>query len=421
MKKILFILRNLPRNDISIQKLFSGYEALSGTHSTTLMIAEGLARRGWASAVHIVNGGKIHHSEVKNFDNLDKAASWISNETVIWSYNGDNKILNSLNRAGLLPIVWSHIHVPKEVRSWLLSGVIRGLLTVSDTARLPFLRSKYHSRIGRVYNPLSPVFGAVGDRVIGSNNAHEIVFTGYMNVSKGAHRLMQLWPCIRRLEPKANLILAGSERLYGSERDVGPSGLSSPAFEMKYLAPIIAEFGSLEKAGIITAGLLPPVELKRIYLKCRLGIVNLNLHDFTETFCCTATEMLASGLPVFGVARGALPETIGLSGGAYLSDQENLQNSAQEFVDLYNDKMRLLRMGEDGIFYAKQYYSLDHVLNKWEQLLDAPDRLEEKTGDWRGPRTKRFLVEKWTGKLRLEKVLNLAVNTVRLIRLTARQ
>lgn len=412
MKRVLFILRDLPRSPLSIENLFGGREALSGTHLSTLLVAEGLARRGWEVGMLIVKGGQLTATGMKNFDSVEQAAAWTANAQVIWSYYGDDAIADRLSEAGLRPILWSHIHVPGVVREWLRSGKIAGLLTVSDTARLTLLRSKTHTRIGRIYNCLAPIFEEPATPVTDRHAAGAIVFAGYLNVSKGAHRLLQLWSHVRRLEPAAKLLLAGSERLYGSSRPVGPSGLASPDFEAQYLAPIVKEFGSLERAGIHPAGLLTPVALRDLYLQCRLGIVNPNWRDYTETFCCSATEMLATGLPVFSVARGALPESIGLTGGAWLTQHEDLRQAASELVMLIRDEARLKRMGSTGAEFVRRHYGLPQVVTAWERALSDPAKLEFHTGAWRGPKTSRYRIEKWAGKLGLESLLNTATQAV---------
>ena len=408
MKRALFVLRDLPRATVSIESLFAGREALSGTHLCTLLVAEGLARRGWEIGLLSVRGGSLTQTAIEGFSTVAEAASWAANAHVVWSYYGDDPILDQLNQAGLRPILWSHIHVPGIVREWLRDRKVAGLLTVSDTARLTQLRSRAHRRVGRVYNCLAPVFAEPVTASAQRYTQGAIVFAGYLNVSKGAHRLLQMWQRVRRLEPGAKLLLAGSEKLYGSDRAVGPSGLAAPAFEEQYLAPIIAEFGSLENAGIYPAGLLQPVALRDLYQQCRLGIVNPNWHEYTETFCCSAAEMLATELPVFSVARGALPETIGRTGGAWLTGHEDLQQAASELATLIRDPDRLRQLGRTGAQFVRQHYGLGHIVDAWERVFGDPSRLDLHAGPWRGPTNVRYRMERWAGKLNLEPLVTSA-------------
>ena len=52
-----------------------------------------------------------------------------------------------------------------------------------------------------------------------------------------------------------------------------------------------------------------------MFNEASLGFINFNWDSFTETFCCAAMEILATELPVFSYAAGALPETLGQTGG----------------------------------------------------------------------------------------------------------
>jgi hypothetical protein len=64
--------------------------------------------------------------------------------------------------------------------------------------------------------------------------------------------------------------------------------------------------------------------------------------------------MLATGLPVFSVARGALPESIGRSGAALLARHELVVHSAREFADLVMYPGRLARLCAAGRAYVRE-------------------------------------------------------------------
>jgi Glycosyl transferases group 1 len=213
------------------------------------------------------------------------------------------------------------------------------------------------------------------------------------------HRVRELWRHVRRASPGIRLLLAGTERLCGSERDLGPFGFARPDFELRYVAPLVAEFGSLEAAGIEPVGLLSPHALRELYACASLGVVNMNWNEYAETFCCAATEMLATGLPVFSVARGALPETIGGSGGAVLTRQESPAGAAREFCELVADPSRLARLGTAGRSYVREAYALERALDEWERLLQQDDRIEQLSGPWRGPRNAQYFLELAAGRL----------------------
>jgi glycosyltransferase involved in cell wall biosynthesis len=288
-------------------------------------------------------------------------------------------------------------------------GRIREILTVSDTARLPLLRSPLHERIGRIYNALSPAFEAstpsVDDASPHRFTNKRIVFSGSPTENKGAHRLLAMWSHVREADPSAVLQLAGTGRLYGDSRPIGPYGISPPEFESKHIAPLVAKFGSLDAAGIEPLGLLTPNELRQVYEGSTLGIVNLNWRNYTETFCCAAVEMLAAGLPVFSVARGALPEVIGSSSGAYLSKTESVEREAKELLMLLSNSRRLAEMGAAGLTYARREYGWARIIRQWEDVLASASDIEAVSGEWRGPVGLRYWLERGSGRLGMGRLL----------------
>lgn len=347
---------------------------------------------------------------------LADAARWVGSGRPVWVYQGDDAILDRLNSEGLKPSVWAHVHPSRANREWLETGRIRDLFTVSDTARISLLRSPSHAFVGRVYNPLSTVFEASDAGfttcALQRYRRKRVVFSGHPSRTKGVHRLLRMWSHVREADSSAVLQLAGTGKLYGDSRPLGPHGISHPDFESQHVTPLITKFGSLEAAGVQPCGLLSPRELRKLYEQSSIGIVNLNWGEYTETFCCVAVEMLATGLPVFSVARGALPETIGSSNGAYLSRQESARREAGELVSLLQDDQLLEALGSSGAAYVRKEYSWTRILEGWEELLSAPAEIEALVTKWRGPRTLRYWVERSTGRLGVGWLLNWAQQAV---------
>jgi hypothetical protein len=195
--------------------------------------------------------------------------------------------------------MWLHTDIERKYLDWLRTGELDAIVTVSDLARITALRWPYYCRIGRVHNPLNPFFArqATG----GSDqryHSQRVVFSAYLGETKGAHRVLEMWPYVRQRLAGATLVMAGSSKLYGQSRATGPLGVASAEFESRHIEPLIRTWGSLDACGIAMPGLLTPAALRDLYWTAALGIVNPNWHQATETFSCTAIEMLSSSLPV---------------------------------------------------------------------------------------------------------------------------
>lgn len=404
--RCLFILRELPRPVVSVGNAIKGLEALSGTHASGLLVAEGLARNGHSVGMCILSGQELMDGTCRTFTSLKEASHWVGDGRVIWLSYGDESILGRLLSEGLKPAIWTQLPVTRTERAWLEDGTITGLITVSDTCRMPLIRSKLHASVGRIYNPLAPIFTETAQRPPDRYERHVVAYAGAAGPTKGLHRLLETWRHVRKRDPRAILRIAGTGRLYGSVRELGQFGIASPEFESQYVAPIAEEFGSLSAAGIETVGLLSPMQLRDLYASASLGVVNMNWSEFTETFCCAATEMLATGLPVFSVARGALPETIGRSGGAFLTKQFMAQDAAEELASLLSNATHLSTLGQLGRQYVCREYGWDRIVREWSNLLRHDSNVEELSGPWRGPRSLRYFVESTVGRLGMPWVID---------------
>lgn len=405
--KVLFVVPDLPRPSVSVRGITRGTEALSGSHVSVLLVADYLAGRGHEVGIYVGSGDVLTETHARHFDRLDPALAWVGDGRVVLCSWDEPHTAEELKRADVRPVVWLHVHVSRAMLGALEANEYEGLLVVSDTTRLTSLRSRARRRIGRVYNPVNPFFGARVPAAPDRYASGSIVSAGYFGESKGVHRLLAMWPKIRAARPSAMLSIAGSSRLYNAGRRVGSLGLADPAFEEKYLLPLVRQFGSLEAAGVRPVGLLSPDGLRTLYSKSALGVLNLNWDDFTETYSCAAVEMLATELPVFGVAVGALPETVGHSGGAVLAGTPDLGAAADQLIGLLDRPDRLAELGRRGREFVLERYSLPRIGDAWERLLRCPaSELASSSGRWSGTRGLRYWIEWTAGVAGLGGVLN---------------
>ena len=397
-KRVLFVILSLPRPMISVRGLITGHEAMSGTHSTSLLVADSLAKRGWDVGMLTLDGGRLTETSVVTFNDFTQAHSWLGNNRAVWCYHGNAGIMEKFRKANIRPVVWSHIDLSSEISGWLDQDWITGVVTVSDFCRLALLHHSKHRRIGRIYNPLNPFYADdKGTQRIELEYPRQAVFSGFVGESKGAHHMFQCWRHVRRALPDAQLVVAGSARLYRDDASIGPYGVASPEFEKLYIYPLVQEFGSLEQAGVRLVGLLSPLELRSLYQQSSLGVVNLNAHNATETFSCSGVEMAACGLRVFSMASAALPETIGFTGNAVLVTQP--AQLVPAFVDALSQPKDLKNI-EAQQQQVRDRYRLSRILDYWEELLLAPaDRFYNLAGPWQYNKNFRYIVKKMLARI----------------------
>jgi hypothetical protein len=403
--RFLFILKELPRPVIAVEDIVGGKEGVSGSLSSSLIVADRLSRRGNDVGVVVVREGQSVRGHFKSLAGLSEAMTWVDGGNTLWCSWGDEETLPRLQAIGCRPVVWLQVPMTPSLLQGLESGQLAGMIMVSDTGRLPFLHRTCHRRVGRAYNPLNPFFA--DDAVVDSGRyrSFRVVFAGHLSEYKGAHGALKMWRDVRRKLPNATLTLCGSNRLYGHDRPLGPHGVADPKFEEAYLAPLVREYGSLEDAGIRMAGLLSPAELKQLYHTSALGLVNCLGEP--ETFCCSAVEMLATGLPVLSFAQGSLPETIGQSGGAVLVQRPDLGAGAETLTAMIGNPVELERLGRTGRDYVRRAYECGAIAAHWEKLLaEGPEHLDRSTGAWGAGRSLRYYAERASATLGLQAPLH---------------
>ena len=341
----------------------------------------------------VLNGGRLTDTAVVTFSDLGEAHSWLGNNRAVWCYHGNAGIMEKLRSSNIRPIVWSHIDLASEVADWLDREWITGVVAVSDFCRVAVLHHSRYRRIGRIYNPLNPFYaGENGLLQADLKHPRQAVFSGYVGETKGAHHMFQCWRHVRRTLPDAQLVVAGSAKLYRHDAQVGAFGVASPEFEQHHLHPLALEFGSLENAGVHLVGLLSPIELRSLYHRSSLGVINLNAHNATETFSCSGVEMAACGLTVFSMASAALPETLGFTGDAVLVTEPT--QLAQAFVDALNRPNDPIRV-EAQRRQFRDRYRLGRILDSWEELLVAPaDRYFDLAGPWQYKRNFKYVLKR---------------------------
>jgi hypothetical protein len=105
--------------------------------------------------------------------------------------------------------------------------------------------------------------------------------------------------------------------------------------------------------------------------------------------------MLASGLPICSARAGALPETAGFSGGAYLAD--NLSQVPSLLIRLLVEPRDPARAREAAV-RVRDRYNLDRILNEWERLLaSAPEQFSTLPGSWNARKGVKYLLKRGLG------------------------
>ena len=263
----------------------------------------------------------------------------------------------ALERSQLPLVAWFHnLGCAQQARTEALSSLAAWVLV--SGAQLDHFR---HSRLARkavvIPNPVVVPPEAGGPRSLDeARGAHDLAFVGAITPFKGFDRLAGQWGAIAAACPQARLRVFGGADLYGPRASQG----ELTPFE-RHCRGLLEASGQLERVVFEgTRGL----ERYQAYGDVAVGVVNPSGRD--ETFCLSAAEFSACGIPVVSARRHALVQTVrhGVTGLLARSDGE----LARSCIELLQNPQRAWRLGQEGCRYVNEAFGVDRVRAGWIQL-----------------------------------------------------
>lgn len=261
-------------------------------------------------------------------------------------------------QASPLPLVaWFHnLGCTQQARTEALPRLVAWVLV--SGAQLDHFR---HSRLARravvIPNPVAVPPEAGRPRNLDEAKAiHDLAFVGAITTFKGFDRLAGQWGVIAAACPQARLRVFGGADLYGPR---AAQGQLTP-FE-QHCRALLQASGQLDRVVFEgTRGL----ERYEAYRDVAVGVVNPSGRD--ETFCLSAAEFSACGIPVVSARRHALVNTVrhGATGLLARSDAE----LARCCVELLQNPERAWQLGQQGRLYVHHAFGVDRVRAGWIQL-----------------------------------------------------
>lgn len=263
----------------------------------------------------------------------------------------------ALERARLPLVAWFHnLGCHQQARTEALPGLRRWVLV--SGAQLDHFR---HSRLARsavvIPNPVAVPPQAREPRSLEqARSAVDLAYVGALTPFKGFHRLAAQWRTIAEACPQARLLVFGGADLYGER---AAQGVLTP-YE-QHCRQLLQASGHGDRVlfqgscGLDRYGALASVAV---------GVVNPSGCD--ETFCLSAAELGACGLPVVAARRHALIQTV-LDGrtGLLASGDRQL---AQACIALLRDPERAWRLGQVGQAHGSASFGPEQVRQAWIQL-----------------------------------------------------
>ena len=197
--------------------------------------------------------------------------------------------------------------------------------------------------------------------------ATDLAYVGAITPFKGFDRLASQWDWIAERCPGARLRVFGGANLYGGGDAAAQAsaGNSPPP-----LTPYEQHCRQILQRGRHSDRVLfegsQGLERYDALAEVAVGVVNPSGVD--ETFCLSAAEFNACGIPVVTARRHALISTVpeGIAGLLAGNDQE----LARCCVELLTDPQRAWHLGTQGEAHVQRCYGPEAVLAAWQQLFE---------------------------------------------------
>ena len=189
-----------------------------------------------------------------------------------------------------------------------------------------------------------------------AQDAVDIAYVGAITPFKGFHRLAAKWGYIASRCSGTKLLVFGGADLYG-ERAI--NGVLTPYEE--HCRQLLAESGFEDRVQFMGSQ-----GLERYSLMASVAVGVANPSGCDETFCLSAAEFSACGIPVVTAKRNVLIQTVrdGKTGLLARDDHE----LAQFCVELIQDPARAWALGCAGQSFVEKKFGPDPVRDLWVRL-----------------------------------------------------
>ena len=214
----------------------------------------------------------VLRTDPKNRREYSEAIEQSTIRIIKWSHNFEH--IDFVNFAKECKNITYNVCVSKEQKDRLMDHDI-------------YMKTQY------IYNGLD---FSLYDSVYKEKKENIVCYCGAPTAYKGFEKILKIWSDIEKKVPDAKLYVIGIAKLYNDNQKLGKYGIAESAFERR-IEPYITKNGKL-KSNIIFFGNCAHSEKVSIIKKAKVGIVNPIPHD--ETFCISAVEFQALGVPVVG-------------------------------------------------------------------------------------------------------------------------
>ncbi len=266
----------------------------------------------------------------------------------------------------VIRLYWAGVQFPFKWLERIRDGSLHRIVCVS----------RYHRDLYRIYPGFEHIeysYSGVDLDLLEEATPSELPDYTVLSVSiprrtKGFHNLLEAWKYIHQRLPNARLRVCGAAKMHDPNTKVGRTGVLDEELEAAFPDFFSNPPETCQQHGIELMGTRT---LESVYgdLKAAdVAVVNTNWDGAFETYCRSAVEAQAAGIPVVGAKRGSLPEVVqdGVTG--VLIDRPNPVMLGKAIVRLLSDRELRQRIGSTAREWIRPKADYTLLAQDWEAI-----------------------------------------------------
>lgn len=266
---------------------------------------------------------------------------------------------DELQNLGIKSIAWAHCYLNyfelKKIRS---ADCIKRVIFVGREQYSAYIADDIIKKSDFAYN----IFES-DHRSERKPKGKRVVYLGSLYRIKGFHILAEAWKKILEKVPDAELYVIGNGKLYGREMKVGKYGLAYESYERKFMKYLVNDKGEIMES-VHFLGILGK-EKKTVMSEAMVGVANPS--GVTETFCISAVEMEAEGVPICTTGKYGILDTVkNRKTGLYSYDVKAL---AENIVLLLTDEELNHKLGTQARNFVKKFRP-EKIIPEWMRIFN---------------------------------------------------
>lgn len=265
-------------------------------------------------------------------------------------------------------ILWAH-NTLTEKRQQIVAQTasIERVVCVSESQYRNMVDTPCYDKCTYINNVIPSWF--YNNSTLSDYSETKAVYIGSIMPQKGVHNLLEIWRHVEKRAPEAQLYIFGGASIWNHNVKLGSSGVADQYYD-RIIQRRMKKLQHPENVHFM--GAKGWKDIDGMIKTARVGIVNPSHYMRDETFCMSAVEMEAHGIPIVSRQRqDGLGTTIQHGETGFLEEQDI--HIAERIVSLLKDDVLCHQMGVVARETAKEFV-VEHEVFKWHDIVETDRR-----------------------------------------------